>query len=147
MSVLGASGAGHAVTLGGKAYTFSAWTQAMMEAFETWLVGRLKAEANDTAEGLRKKSRRLFREAARMRERGIDEGDSMSAEEKTQLQEAWEDAAGEAQALEIEAREMVNRITERKAAGHYHFFGSLARESRKCVDGVVHMAYLSLKPN
>lgn len=146
MSALGTSGAGYTVKFEDKEYTFMPWSQGMMDTFVSWLVARLKTEAMDTAEILRRKARKLEREVKKMIDYGQDHTDTMSDKEKSDLQEKWEDMAGEMQSLQIEAREMVNRISERRAAGYYHFFGDLARQSRGQIDGTVKMGHLALLP-
>ena len=79
----------------------------------------------DTAEAFRRKARKLMKSAHEMGERGMDQAGTITIVGKALLQEEYDDAAGEAQALQFEAREMVNRIGENRAMGLYHFFGLL----------------------
>ena len=147
MSSLGIHGAGHIAKFGARELHFSPWTQGMMDEFEEWLVARLRADRDVQAAINRKKARSLYREANRIREYGMEHTGEMSDEEKAKIQIEYEDVAGEAQALEFEAREMVNQIGDRKAAGFYHFYGALARESRGQFNGRVKIAHLSLLPH
>jgi hypothetical protein len=117
-----------------------------MDSFETWLVGRIRAERMEMAELLRRRARKKMREAAAMRERGIDEGAGMSEEQKAELQVEWEDVVGEAQSLEYEARHMITEIADKRAQGFYHFFGLLSKEARTQFSGGVYLAYLELLP-
>jgi len=146
MGALGASGAGFTETFGEKAYTFSPWTQLMMDEFSAWLVGRLRTEAMATAEVFRRKARKLMGAARTMEARGKDLAGEIPPAEAAAMQVEWEDMASEAQALQMEAREMVNQISERNAAGYYHFFGLLARESLNQFNGRVKIAHMELLP-
>jgi len=147
MSALGLSGAGHIATFGGKQYVFMAWTQGMMDAFEEWLVSRIREDAMVAAGENRKRARKLWRDVRILRERNADvDGNAIGDEERNQLEEEFQELAGEAQALEIEGRDLLNRINEKKAAGYYHFFGQLAREARAQFAGRSYLAYLSLLP-
>ncbi len=145
MSTLGVHGSGHTVTFDGKEYTFVQWTQSVMEAFEEWLVSRLRREARNTASEFRAEARKLFREATKLRDKGLEQGMNMSEEDKGALSAEWEELSGEAQSLEFEAREMVNKVNEQKSAGYYHFFGSLCREARTQFSGRVKLAHLTLQ--
>ena len=143
---LGASGGGFTVTIDGKPYTFAPFTQGVMEAFESWLIGRVMERALTTGELLRRKARKLERELNATREYGMDQAESIGPEERARLNEEGLDKGGEMQALQLEAREMVNRINERAAAGYYHFYGPLGREARGQIHGMEQLFFLTLQP-
>lgn len=145
MGALGASGPGYTTTLGGKELTFSAWTQGIMEAFEGWIFNRLRNETVEAGEPLRTKARRKFAEAKVLRDKLQDmDTNAMSPDELAAHNERFDDLAAEGQALQIEAREMLARIVEHKAAGAYHFYGALCVESREQFSGRTKVAHLCL---
>lgn len=147
MSALGVYGAGAAVTLGNRQLFLSPWTQGIMDAFQAWFLARLREERMETAGVLRKKARKLFKQANELREQGRSEvSDTWSEDVKKQKTDEWEDLAGEAQALEYEAREAVNDIDIKKTQGYFHFFGAACRESRDQFDGRVKIVHLMLLP-
>lgn len=146
MSALGASGAGHTAPFGGKDYVFVPWSQAIMDAFSEWLYRNVQENALETGERFRRKARKMFAEAKALRERGLDLAGTVGPDVAAQMQTEWEDMAGEAQALQMEAREMVSRIGDFKAIGGYHFYGRLATEARNEVNGRVKIAHLCLLP-
>lgn len=152
MSALGSSGMGHVTTFGDRELVWTPWTQSTMDAFEAWLVHRVLQARMEMAEVMRRKGRKLIQEAKALRDRGLDmilaqaEGENIDPATKVDMQESWEDVAGEGQQLQIEARVSVNEVSDQKAAGYYHFFGQLAREARDQFPGRAKIAHLLLLP-
>ena len=146
--LLGQSGPGTTVTINGKQYTLTRSTKGIQAAWAKWLTDRAEEAAMDTAAKYRTRARRLFREAKRFEdEEYAGAFDTLSATEKAEKAEKYDDIISEAKALEYEARNIIDRFNDRRAAGEFEYHGNVSIGiAQRGLPGQFMLAYLCLKP-
>lgn len=146
-SMLGGSGAGAKHTLkDGRVLTFTGYTQGVMDDYEAWLVEKITKRAQSTSDAYRARAAAKWREVRQLRQ-SVEhlDGNTVQTEERLRVQEEWERLAGDAQQMEMEAREVVYRTNDRVVAGYYHFYSQLAGESKRNLPGQEQLAWLCLR--
>ena len=142
-TLLGASGAGETVDLGGTPYTFSPVTQSMEAELCAWLKKRLRVEASETAAEMRRLSRQKAKEARELMD-AITQANSDA--ERSDMAARMADAEDDARALEFDARDHLMRTDEKIASGACAFGSWFANQALGMPDGAAKMVHLMLLP-
>ena len=129
----------------GKTYTLTKTTKGIQAAFGSWLADRAEAAAFEMASKYRKQARSLYRQAKAVQEKSEDA--KFSPAEEAKLAEEYSELTLEARALELEARNLMERFNDRKASGEFEFHGNVSIDMALAnLPGQFQLCWLMLQP-
>lgn len=144
---LGKAGPGTSQTIDGKIWTLTRSTWNIQAAWGKWYADRVEASVMDTAAAYRKRSRALAKDVKAWTDE--ERADEMPTPERgAELAALIEDASKEAMFLDFEARAIIERFGDRKAAGEFEYTGNAGMGvAMQNLPGQIYLAYLCLQPN
>ena len=136
-------------TINGKEWTLSRSTWGIQSRWSEWLADRAEKVALATAEKYRDQAAEIWAKVEQMRKANLDGNyENISDEERATIDTEGMKLSRKARIMETEARWVVERYQDRRAAGEYEFHsfgvGQLAQAN---LPGQIYLIWLCLCPN